>query len=590
MSKKIHHGHNYGRKNLITDKNTDYLFDYFMNEDKFNEQLKGQWDEELAKRLENHELKLDSRIITEKQPNQPVQADFSTDEPKELPTVSPYSDERNEPNVDFNEESENEYVNQNASIRSPYASKINAVPPPRNQMHQIPENPRKEIISERPLLGEKLVEDVQKYVETPEERRARAREEYSKLQDLVQKYDVTLTRSFSINDDPDEMRAEYDMHKEKRNKNNQVKFYKQILLNIVCGAEFLNERYNPFEFKLKDWSKQIASDMDDYTEVLEEIYEKYKDRGGKMAPEIRLLFMIIFSGITFHLSQTLFGAGGLGDTIQNNPNILNKLLGGLMKGGVTPPNDAEPTEAKEAPPATANLLAALRNHKQNKNSEVKTEASTNANTDGTTEVSSHVSKLDAINKDREMKLLEDQRLFFENQLRQRDEMYRAQLEELKNRSNNVEPMNIKNTQQQISEREYSPKNQVLSDISKKPRFHENPLIKGDNLNMADNIFDSEIKESPNVKSKLAKSTTKNKINFDELLDSLGGTTDMDIDDVIETSSKKRNAKINTTSKPVSSIRKPNNSVTRSVTRSVNKKKINSSETSASKQRGNVIKL
>ena len=33
-----------------------------------------------------------------------------------------------------------------------------------------------------------------------------------------------------------------------------------------------------FEFKLKDWSKTVAADMDDYTEVLEEIYEKYKDR------------------------------------------------------------------------------------------------------------------------------------------------------------------------------------------------------------------------------------------------------------------------------------------------------------------------
>ncbi len=74
--------------------------------------------------------------------------------------------------------------------------------------------------------------------------------------------------------------------------------------------------------------------MDDYTEVLEELYEKYKDRGGKMAPEIRLLFMIIMSGVTFHLIQTLFGSAGLGNTLQNNPNMLNKLLGSLMNGGM----------------------------------------------------------------------------------------------------------------------------------------------------------------------------------------------------------------------------------------------------------------
>lgn len=43
-----------GRKksgsNLLTDKNTDYFFEYFMNEDKFNEQLRGELDEQLKKK------------------------------------------------------------------------------------------------------------------------------------------------------------------------------------------------------------------------------------------------------------------------------------------------------------------------------------------------------------------------------------------------------------------------------------------------------------------------------------------------------------------------------------------------------------
>ena len=154
-----------------------------------------------------------------------------------------------------------------------------------------------------------------KKFESAEEKRARAREAYSKLQDLRKKYKVEPNRNFTINDDPDEMNEEYDRIKENRHKENQVKFYGRILITIISGAEFVNDKYNPFEFKLKDWSKQVASDMDEYTEILEELYEKYKDKGGKMAPEIKLLFMIIMSGVTYHLSQTLFSADGLSQTL-----------------------------------------------------------------------------------------------------------------------------------------------------------------------------------------------------------------------------------------------------------------------------------
>lgn len=47
-----------GRKcSLKTDANTDYLFDYFMNEDKFNEQMRGEWDEEMEKRIKKSKNK-----------------------------------------------------------------------------------------------------------------------------------------------------------------------------------------------------------------------------------------------------------------------------------------------------------------------------------------------------------------------------------------------------------------------------------------------------------------------------------------------------------------------------------------------------
>ncbi|XWV25154.1 hypothetical protein QJ856_gp0618 [Tupanvirus deep ocean] len=597
MSSKKHHG-----KKLQTDKQTDYLFDYFMNEDKIDEQLKGQLDEELAKKIENHQPKLDSRVISEK----PSRKAFSSEEKQELPSISPDSEDNFRPNVEFNDD-DDEPMNLNSespsSVKSPYGQKINASAPFYPIQSRPVDNKPKEIISERPILGEKLVADVQKYIETPEERRARARDAYSKLQDLVEKYQVKLSRPFGIDDDPDEMEAEYDMHKERRNKTNQVKFYKQILLNVVCGVEFLNDKYNPFEFKLKDWSKQVASDMDDYTEVLEEIYEKYKDRGGKMAPEIRLLFMIIMSGVTFHLSQALFGNGGLDKTVQNNPNILNKLLGGLMKGGGGilgggNSND-EPPEAKEAAPNNKNILAAIRKHNQTKNSDIKSEAT------NTTEAASETSqKMSTANEalaiERERRLLAEQRAAFENQMRKQNEMYMAQINDLRNQLSNqnmtvasqmnvpsqVTPQNNNNFQntnnyQNTNNFQNNSVNQVLSDASRNPRFKENPIISNGQYSrpnlqqqqISDSNFDmfaSEIKEPVKPIQKVKNSSVKKptKIRLDEILDSLGDRTTEDIDDVIETSSKNRNRKINSLSKPITSTKKPkNNSATRSVTAS-----------------------
>jgi hypothetical protein len=143
--------------------------------------------------------------------------------------------------------------------------------------------------------------------EKPEERRQRARETLSKLQELVAKSQVKLSREFTVDDDPNEIEKEYTMHKDIIDKNNAVKFYKQILLNVCCAAEFFNEKYDPYGIKLKDWSKKIANAFDDYTDVLGELYEKYKNSNQyKMTPEQQLFLKVMMDGAIHHLSQSLF--------------------------------------------------------------------------------------------------------------------------------------------------------------------------------------------------------------------------------------------------------------------------------------------
>ena len=619
------------RKKLVTDKHTDYLFDYFMHEGKFNEQMRPIWDEEMEKKIEGHrQPNFDTRISTDKNDKK---ISLSSDS-KELPSISNSSDSRD---VDFNSASDSITDTSDQSsvrARSPYGQKINPTNygPQSNYGLQSNSRPNNQIAVAQPLLGEKLVNDVEKYVETKEERRARARDAYSNLQDLVERYGVKLSRHFSIDDDPDEMEAEYTMHKERRNKTNQVKFYKQILLNIVCGAEFLNEKYNPFEFKLKDWSKQVAADMDDYTEVLEELYEKYKDRGGKMAPEIRLLFMIIMSGVTFHLSQALFGSGGLDKTLQNNPNILNKMLGGLMGGGglkgLTGGNQ-EPAEAN-APNNNDDILAKIRKYNQTKSERTDTATDTLGTSETITETSQKVSaNNEALALERERRLLAEQKAALEAQLRKQQDMYTAQMDQLRNQQQNLlqSQMNQMNQMNQMSQTNpaslqqqpaapihqtiqnnypkssnytNSPTNLVLSDGRTKPRYHENlstypkaTPINNIQQELSDDldIFASEVRDSNRPTSRPKRSPIKRQTqNWDELVETIDESTSIDLDDIIETSSKKKNKTLGRT---VSSTRKPrNDSATKSTSR---KRRTDSasdilSTTSARKRNTNVIKL
>ncbi|AEQ60635.1 hypothetical protein [Acanthamoeba polyphaga mimivirus] len=641
---------NMSKGNLKTDKNTDYLFRYFMNEDKLNEQLRTELDREMDEKIKaNKNFRLDTRIGTErnksvtKKPNinggnvnNANGANNNSSEETELPSNSENSDK---PNVDFND-SDSDSSNQDSvtasdgfnGSKSPYKNKINAVPGsilPVNTFGQFPglnqnfqqdsgqnfnQSPvaRNTYTAPQPALGDRLIGDIEKYIETPEEKRARAREAYAKLEELVENYSVQLSRTYTIDDDPNELEAEYQMQKDKRSKKTQVQFYKQILLNIVCGAEYLNETYDPFKIKLKDWSKQMASDMDNYTEVLGEIYEKYRDRGGKMAPEIKLLFMIIMSGVTFHLSQKLFGQGGLSDVVGNNPNVINQLLGGLMKGGMgNMLGGDEPVEAKVTPKNNKSILEAIKKYNNKGTSESKSESRSDYKSESVNSVSTEksdkqsetIKKITEANeivaKERERRLMAEQRAEMEAQLRRQSEQHAAEMEQMRNQylnsigqlsttrpvDNYSQPSindNYVNTPTKIN----NSVNLVLSDATKKPRFLNNqkvansPIISNKPLNTRDIGFGDFFGNETDMNKESSKKSGRLNIGGFDNLDSLDSTNSIDSedDDIVSdindffASNKPTKSPKQPVSATKSTTKKRPNSITRSATKSVGRKK------------------
>lgn len=146
-----------------------------------------------------------------------------------------------------------------------------------------------------------------------------------KLSGLV-KSGVKLSGTYNMESDLEVMTYEYELHKSLRAKENATKFWCGVLINGIMGLEMMNERYNPFDLHISGLSEQIKSEKENYLEVIGEIYEKYNTSGKSTPPEIKLVFMIFFSALQFHLAQAAAKQiPALDGLLKNAPGLLNML-------------------------------------------------------------------------------------------------------------------------------------------------------------------------------------------------------------------------------------------------------------------------
>jgi hypothetical protein len=163
-------------------------------------------------------------------------------------------------------------------------------------------------------------------------------DELKRKQELLEGFDklarkgVRIHRVFDINSDVRDMEAEYNRLVKQREIENSIKFQRKMLMAFVTGVEFLNNRYNPFDLDLDGWSEIVMSDVDNYDDIFEELYEKYHTKVN-MAPELRLMFTLGGSAVMFHLTNTMFKSALPG----MNPNMakgMQKMAMGAMRGGL----------------------------------------------------------------------------------------------------------------------------------------------------------------------------------------------------------------------------------------------------------------
>jgi hypothetical protein len=191
------------------------------------------------------------------------------------------------------------------------------------------------------------------------------REKFKFLRRLeaLEKKGVELTKKYNMDSDLAEMQGEYEMIMEEKQKQNSVKFQGNMMMAVINGIEFLNNRFDPFDVKIDGWGEQINENINDYDDVFGELYEKYKSK-ATLAPELKLMFQLGGSAMMVHMTNTMFKSAmpGMDDIMRQNPDLMRQFqsaavnsmgntnpgFAGFM-GGLMNPEPA-PTSNRGPPP------------------------------------------------------------------------------------------------------------------------------------------------------------------------------------------------------------------------------------------------
>lgn len=143
--------------------------------------------------------------------------------------------------------------------------------------------------------------------------------------DRLEKKGITMPRKFTMASNLEEMKQELDRMKRDREVDGSIKFQRKLVMTTVSGLELLNGYFNPIGARLDGWSENIHENIDDYDDVFEELHEKYKGK-AKMAPELKLLFMLGGSAFMFHMTNSMFktAAPGLDQVLKQNPELMKQ--------------------------------------------------------------------------------------------------------------------------------------------------------------------------------------------------------------------------------------------------------------------------
>jgi len=176
------------------------------------------------------------------------------------------------------------------------------------KFNNIPLNPDKAVPMEPRMSKDEMLREKFKYL---------------KKLEALEKKGVELSKKYNMDSSLQEMMGEYETIMEEKTKQNSVKFQGNMLMAVINGIEFLNNKFDPFDIKLDGWSEQVQENINDYDDIFGELHEKYKSKAS-MAPELKLLFQLGGSAMMVHMTNTMFKSAmpGMDDILRQNPDLM----------------------------------------------------------------------------------------------------------------------------------------------------------------------------------------------------------------------------------------------------------------------------
>jgi hypothetical protein len=174
----------------------------------------------------------------------------------------------------------------------------------------------------------------------------------NKLQRLGNKKSLRVNNKLNMYSDITELRSEIKRVRYSIEVDQSVKFSRRALVACITGLEFLNKRYDPFDLKLEGWSETMMENVEDYDEVFEELYVKYRT-SVNVPPEIKLIMMVGGSGMMFHLTNSMFKSvmPNVNDVMKQNPDLMHNMMSAVQN---TYANNQTAGDPRPAPPIPTN--------------------------------------------------------------------------------------------------------------------------------------------------------------------------------------------------------------------------------------------
>ena len=178
------------------------------------------------------------------------------------------------------------------------------------KFNDIPVSPTLNVPAKKQMTNEEMLKEKFFYLRKLEE---------------IEKKGITLSKKYSMQSSLDEMKGEYEMIKSEKEKKASVKFQQKCLMACITGIEFLNNKFDPFDLKLDGWAESVNENVEEYDDVFGELHAKYASK-AKIAPELKLLFMLGGSAVMIHMTNTMFKSSmpGMDDILKQNPELMQQ--------------------------------------------------------------------------------------------------------------------------------------------------------------------------------------------------------------------------------------------------------------------------